>query len=62
MRDLTLDETILAKHAYKQFLSTLDVTLKAYHADDGPFADKGFCVNCLSCNQVITFCGIGSHH
>jgi hypothetical protein len=42
MRDLTLDETILAKHAYEQFLSNLGVTSKAYHADNGRFADKGF--------------------
>jgi hypothetical protein len=62
MRDLTLDETILAKHACDQFLSNLGVTSKAYHADNGCFADKGFCDDCTSCNQVITFCGIGSHH
>jgi hypothetical protein len=62
MRDLTLDETILAKHAYERFLSLIGVTSKAYHADNGRFADKGFRNDCISCNQVITFCGIGSHH
>jgi hypothetical protein len=61
MQDLTLDETILAKHAYKQFLSSIEVTSKAYHADNGQFADKGFHNDCTSCNQAITFCGIGSH-
>jgi len=62
MRDLTLDETILAKHAYERFLSSIGVTSKAYHADNGRFADKGFCDNCVASNQVITYCGVGSHH
>jgi hypothetical protein len=62
MRDLTLDETILAKHAYEWFLSSIGVTSKAYHADNGRFADKGFRDDCITCNQAITFCGIGSRH
>ncbi len=62
MQDLTLAETILAKHTYKRFLSSIGVSLKAYHADNGQFADKRFCDDCTSCNQVITFCGVGSHH
>ncbi len=62
MRDLTLDETLLGKHAYEQFLLNLGVTSKAYHADNGHFADKGLCDECTSCHQVITFCGIGGHH
>ena len=62
MRDLTLDETILAKHAYERFLSSIGVTSKAYHADNGRFADKGFRDDCIVSNQVITFCGVGSHH
>jgi hypothetical protein len=62
MQDLTLDETILAKHAYKQFFSSIGVTSKAYHANNRCFADKGFRDDCISCNQVITFCGVGSHH
>ncbi len=62
MQDLTLNETILAKHAYERFLSSIGVTSKAYHADNGQFADKGFCDDCTSCNQAITFYGIGSHH
>jgi hypothetical protein len=59
---LTLDQTILSKHAYKRFLSSIGVASKAYHADNGRFADKGFRDNCITCNQVITFCGVGSHH
>jgi hypothetical protein len=62
MWDLTLDETILAKHAYEQFLLNLGVTSNAYHADNGHFADEGFCDECTSCHQVITYCGVGGHH
>ncbi len=62
MQDLTLDETILAKHAYEQFLLSLGVTSKAYHAHSWHFTDNGFQDDCISCNQTITFCGVGSHH
>jgi hypothetical protein len=62
MQNLSLKETILAKHSYKQFLVAIGVTAKAYHADNECFADKGFCNECTLSNQVITFCGVGSHH
>jgi hypothetical protein len=62
MRDLTLKETILAKHAYEHFLSSIGVTAKAYHADNGRFANKGFKDDCIASNQTITFCGVGGHH
>jgi hypothetical protein len=62
MRNLTLDKTILAKHAYERFLSSIGVIAKAYHADNGRFADQGFRDECNRSNQTITFCGVGSHH
>ncbi len=62
MQNLSLDKTVLAKHGYEQFLAAIGVTAKAYHADNRQFADKGFCDECTSSNQVITFCGVGSHH
>ncbi len=34
MHDLTLEETILAKHAYEHFLSSIRVTAKTYHANN----------------------------
>jgi hypothetical protein len=40
----------------------LGVESKAYHADNGQFADKGFRDDCTSSNQTITFYGVGSHH
>ena len=62
MKDLTLSETIMAKHAFERFLASLGIELKAYHADNGCFADKGFRDECIASNQTITFCGVGSHH
>ncbi len=59
---MTFDETILAKHAYEQYCLNLGITSKAYHADNGHFADKVFHDECTSCHQVITFCGLGDHH
>ncbi len=62
MRDLTLDETITAKHGYDRFLNLHGIQSKAYHANKGGFADQGFTDECLQNSQVITFCGVGSHH
>jgi hypothetical protein len=62
MRELTLSKTLLAKHAYKRFLVSLGVESKAYDADNCRFADKGFRDDCTSSNQMITFCGVESHH
>jgi hypothetical protein len=47
MQDLTLDETLLAKHGYEHFLAMHGIISKEYHADNGCFADKGFCDYCL---------------
>jgi hypothetical protein len=55
MRNLTLDETILAKHAYERFLSSIGVIAKAYHADNGRFADQGFQDECNRSNQTLHF-------
>jgi hypothetical protein len=41
MRELTLVETLMAKHAHEKFLASLGIKSKAYHADNGQFADKG---------------------
>jgi hypothetical protein len=62
MKDLMLSETLLAKHAYERFLASLGIESKAYHADNGQFADKGFRDDCISSNQTITFCRLESHH
>ncbi len=62
LKDLTLSKTLLAKHAYERLLASLGIESKAYHADNGRFADKGFRDDCTSSNKTITFCAVGSHH
>ena len=62
MKNLTLEETLVAKTAYERFLQTVGVTAQAYHADNGRFADKGFIDACRLEKQLITFCGVGAHH
>jgi hypothetical protein len=62
MHNLSLEETLLAKHAYERFLSSLGLTAKAYHTDNGQFADKGFKDDCAMSNRSITLCGVGGHH
>ena len=62
MQDLTLEQTIAAKHGYECYLGLLGIASKGYHADNGRFTDKGFQDDCLVNDQFITFCGVGSHH
>jgi hypothetical protein len=62
MRNLTLEETILAKRAFERFAASVGVVVHGYHADNGRFADKGFRDDCTSNNQTISFCAVGAHH
>ncbi len=50
------------QHGYKRFLHLHKTQSKAYHADNGRFADQGFRDDCMQNNQIITFCGVESHH
>ena len=62
MRDLTLDETLLAKTSFERLAQNGGVRIKAYRADNGRFADKGFRDSVEQCNQQITYCAVGAHH
>ena len=62
MKDLTLDETLLAKEALEKLMAQAGRTIKHYHADNGRFADNGFIDAVNENNQRITFCGVGAHH
>ena len=61
MRDLTLDETLLAKEAMEKVMAQAGRNIKHYHADNGRFADNGFIDAVNSKVQNITFCGAGAH-
>lgn len=62
MRDMTLDETLLAKAAWEKVMAQAGRTVKHYHADNGRFADNGFIDSVNDSDQKITFCGVGAHH
>ena len=62
MEDLTLNETLMAKEAYERLAATFGVTVKAYHSDNGRYADTGWQEACISMQQYFTYCGIGQHN
>ena len=62
MRDMTLDETLLAKSAWEKVMAQAGRMVKHYHADNGRFADNGFIDSINDSDQKITFCGVGAHH
>jgi len=62
MRDLTLDETLLAKTAFERHANEGGVSIASYRADNGRFADAGFQKAIKEANQSITFCAVGAHH
>ncbi len=62
MRDLSLDETLLAKTAFERHASKGGVTISSYQADNGRFADSGFQQAIKDAHQKITFCAVGAHH
>ena len=62
MRDLTLDETLLAKTSFERHANKGGVNIESYRADNGRFADSGFQQAVKDCNQKITYCAVGAHH
>ena len=54
--------TLEAKHAFESYNADIDIKVKAYHADNGRFAEKLFRDDVSNCDQDITFCAVGSHH
>ncbi len=62
MRDLTLDETLLAKSSFKCHANEGGVTLNSYHVDNGQFEDSDFQQAAKDCNQKIIYCAVGAHH
>jgi hypothetical protein len=56
------DQTIAAKRGYEQLADSHGVKVKAFHADNGIFAEKAFRDEVSSNNQTITYCAVGAHH
>jgi hypothetical protein len=62
MRDLSLEETLLAKTAFERHASKGGVIISSYQADNGRFADSSFQQAIKEPHQKITFCAVGAHH
>jgi hypothetical protein len=62
MRDLSLEETLLAKTAFERQASKGGITIFPYQADNGRFADFGFQQAIKESHQKITSCAVGAHH
>ena len=62
MRDLGLNETLLAKTAFERHASEGSVTIHSYQADNGRFADSGFQQAVKEASQTIIFYVVGAHH
>ena len=62
MRDLALDEILLAKEAMEKVMAQAGRYVKHYHANNGRFAENGFIDAINTKDQKITFCGVGAHY
>ena len=62
MRSASQDKTLAAKRAYKRLAATHKVTIQRYNADNGRFAEKDFRDAIDNTNQLISYCGVGTHH
>ena len=55
MQDSSSDETIKAKHSFKQFATDHGIKILHYHCDNGRFADNAFKQACEDVRQQLTF-------
>ena len=62
MSDESGDLTLEAKHNFDHLCATRGIKVRAYHADNGRFAEKTFLSDVKRRLQRITFCGVGTHH
>jgi hypothetical protein len=62
MKHLSSTETIEAKCAADKRFAEHGHSIKRFRADNGRYADVDFMENLASCNQTISFCGVGAHH
>ncbi|KAL7477735.1 hypothetical protein ACHAW6_003531 [Cyclotella cf. meneghiniana] len=61
MTNISSNETIKAKQAFKQFATNHFVTIEHYHADNGHFANNAFISHCSQWQQQLTYCRVNVH-
>ena len=55
-------KTIAAKQSYENCAGSFEIMVKAYHADNGIFAEKSFRDEVAASNQIIDYYDVGVHH
>ena len=56
------EETLAGKKSFEIWADTFGGKINGYHADNVIFDEKFFRSAIESTNQIIIFCGVGSHH
>ena len=58
----TAEETIEGKEAFEAVMRLHNISVKAYHADNGIFKANKWVENCKVNRQRLTFAGVNAHH
>ena len=61
-RTASAAETLEGKRAFEWYARLCDVTITAYHTDNGIFKAREWVDNCHQSQQGLTFAGVGAHH
>lgn len=59
--NLDFDRSISVKLGFEQHAKTHDISIKAYHSDNGIFAEQGFRDAVRESSQTITYCAANHH-
>ena len=55
-------ETLESKQPMEQYAQSRNITIQAYHADNGIFKAKEWVQACHNARQQLTFAVVGAHH
>ena len=58
----TVGETLISKHRFEAFSSSVGVNIKQYLADNHPFRSKEWSNDCSNQHQTTILSGVGAHH
>ena len=61
-RTASAQETLQSKQAMERYAQTRNISIKAYHADNGIFKAKEWVQACHDARQQLTFAAVGAHH
>ena len=61
IKDFSGEENIEAKNCYESRLAEHGAHVRSYHGDNGRFSEALWITEASEKNQMMTFCGVGSH-